>query len=148
MTSIDSSKQPARKWMRWLAVLAWMAVIFYFSSNPNSNEATKQVFGDINFYVRKLAHITEYAILFTLIRWSFATTHESAKEQMRRSLVSLVISVLYACSDEYHQSFVPGRSASVGDVLIDSIGICTATLVSLRQLLFQRNRIAARSDGD
>ena len=142
MTTTHAKVGQAPRWMRWLAVCVWMALIFYFSSNPNSNEATKQVFGGINFYVRKLAHITEFAILFTLVRWALATTVESRREQVVRTISSFSLAFLYACSDEYHQSFVPGRSSSFGDVAIDSIGMWLAAAINFAPLAFRRKRKA------
>lgn len=71
--------------------------------------------------VRKLGHLGEYAILAMLAAHAFRT---SSYELLRRHwfLASLLLSVLYSLSDEFHQSFVPTRGASIYDCLIDSVG--------------------------
>jgi len=93
----------------YLPVILWVLVIFYLSHQPDlkSGLATP-----IDFVLRKIAHITEYAILcFLLIR-------ATGKKKW-----SFLIAFLYACSDEFHQLFVFGRNGSPRDVAIDSIGI-------------------------
>lgn len=102
-------------WLRWLCVVLWMLVIYYFSDQPNSNEVTLHYFGGLNFWVRKIAHVTEYAILFVLCRYAL-------QQHPKATLIAFGMSVLYASTDELHQHFVFGRSASFGDVLIDSLG--------------------------
>ena len=49
--------------------------------------------------------------------------------RMRRALLSLFICVLYACSDEWHQTFVYGRSGMASDVVIDTIGAGIALII-------------------
>jgi VanZ family protein len=107
-------------WFRWLCVVFWMLVIFGFSAQPHSGEATKQYFGDMNMPVRKSAHMSEYAILYSLVRWA---TYGTTGGTIARLSLPLVWSIGYAATDEYHQSFVPGRSASLWDVLVDSAGV-------------------------
>jgi VanZ family protein len=121
------------KALRWLLVVAWMVVIFCFSSQANSNEVTKAVFGDFNYWVRKASHVTEYAILFALARWATGADWRA-----------FLIAVLYACSDEWHQSFVAGRTGTPTDVLIDSIG---PTLLCARNLPKAFNMMNARARG-
>jgi VanZ family protein len=109
-----------KPWVRWLALGLWMIVIYLFSAMPNSGEATEHLLGPFNIAVRKLAHVTEYGVLFAL-----------ANNAIRRGgLVALPFTIAYACSDEWHQSFVPGRTATVCDVLVDTVGmlICWAGL--------------------
>lgn len=117
-----------KKALRWLLVLAWMGVIFAFSAQPHSGEVTRQYFGDFNVPIRKAAHMTEYAILFWLTRWAtFGTTMRLAL----RAWLPFILTVGYACTDEYHQNFVPGRSATAGDVLVDSLGAACGWLIAL-----------------
>ncbi len=116
------------KAIRWISVLIWMAVIFAFSSQPHSGEVTQQYLGDFNVPVRKCAHMTEYMILYFLTRWSTVGTTDSA---LIRRLLPFILSVAYACTDEYHQNFVPGRSATVSDVMVDSIGVTIGCLLTL-----------------
>jgi VanZ family protein len=107
------------KYGRWLLLIGWLAVIYYFSAQPNSSEATERVLGAFNIGVRKLAHVTEYGVLFAL-----------AQNAFRRSRwLTLGFCLLAAAADEYHQSFVPGRSATAGDVLVDAVGMLIACAV-------------------
>jgi VanZ family protein len=92
---------------RWLLVLVWAGVIFAFSSIPSLNSGL----GGWDYVLRKLAHMTEYAVLAVLLvratgsyAWAFA------------------LAVGYACTDEVHQLFVRGRHGSPIDVGIDAIG--------------------------
>jgi VanZ family protein len=69
-------------------------------------------------------HALEFAILFLLLRvWLRAAASKRAE------LVSAILSVAFAASDEFHQTFVPGRGGRFTDVLIDSGGIAAAWLV-------------------
>lgn len=87
----------------------------------------------IHFGVRKAAHMTEYffltfGIFFPLWIWFLTGT---AKRSRKRTfykilLLTFFLSVVCASLDELHQVFVPGRSGSPADVLIDSVGICAA----------------------
>lgn len=101
----------------WPPVLIWCGFIFYLSSIPGLNTG----WGIWDFILRKIAHMLEYFILAALLFRAF-------KGSFKLSAFYLVfwpslLSFLYALSDEVHQAFVPTRSASARDVLIDSIGI-------------------------
>jgi VanZ family protein len=93
---------------RWLPVLVWAAVIFAFSSIPSLGTGL----GTWDLVLRKLAHVTEYAILGALLL-----------RALERPLPAFAVGVLYAASDEVHQHFVSGRHASPVDVAIDAAGI-------------------------
>lgn len=82
----------------------------------------------IHFIVRKLAHFTEYAILGLLAARAFI---ESSRAGLRRHWFfdALVLITLYALSDEYHQSFVASRTASIYDSLIDISGGLVALIL-------------------
>jgi VanZ family protein len=102
----------------WLPVVVWAGVIFALSSIP----ALGTGLGGWDVLLRKLAHITEYAVLAFLLRralsapWAFAAA------------------VLYAISDEIHQSFVRGREGRLRDVLIDAVGIVLGLLAARRRV--------------
>jgi VanZ family protein len=88
---------------------------------PNISDATIH---EIVVLVRKAAHLTEYAILALLI-WRLPSRPAVNPTRAWRSadaVRSLLIVLLYAASDEFHQKFVPSRQASVWDVLIDTTG--------------------------
>lgn len=100
----------------WLPVIIWAGAIFWLSSIPNLKTGL-----EYDFILRKVAHVVEYSILTLLLYRAFKG---SCTMGILYSFVyPASISFLYAVSDEFHQSFVPGRSAAVRDVLIDSIGI-------------------------
>jgi VanZ family protein len=82
----------------------------------------------IHFLTRKLAHFTEYAVLGILSARAFAS---SANDFVQRHWfqVALLLIVAYALLDEFHQSFVPSRTASIYDSAIDVAGGLTALLV-------------------
>ena len=82
--------------------------------------------------VRKCAHITEYAVLHVTVLYALSQWKVEGK---RRLKLALAVTVLYACTDEIHQLFVPGRAGMVTDVLIDSVGAAVITAV-----LWVRNR--------
>jgi VanZ family protein len=96
---------------------------------PGTSEATLQI---IHFAVRKAAHLTEYAVLGFLAGRAFAT---SSHDLLRRRWVVLVVIliVVYALLDEYHQAYVPSRTASVFDSLLDSVGGLGGLLVYYRR---------------
>ncbi len=105
----------------WVPVLLWCALIFVLSGIPN----LKTTFGFWDLVLRKAAHITEYALLFVLLRRAVAGTFVRLNPLSVYS-ASILFSIIYACSDEYHQSFVATRGPSFSDVLIDSAGVLLA----------------------
>ncbi|MDE7100233.1 MAG: VanZ family protein, partial [Anaeroplasmataceae bacterium] len=77
---------------------------------------------NISYIVRKLAHYSEYAILGLFL---FLAVSSFTKRQNYVFLISGFIGILYAITDEFHQSFVSDRTPMVKDVVIDSIGLIT-----------------------
>ena len=102
----------------WFPILIWAGFIFYLSSIPDLKSELEQ-----DFILRKIAHILEYAILSFLLLRAIGIQSDIKKT----ALLSIIISILYAVSDEYHQSFVLGRKGSLKDIGIDSIGILITT---------------------
>jgi len=100
----------------WLPVVVWMALIFVLSSFSGSSLSD---FGSIDFLVKKAAHVTEYAVLCLL----FFRAFKLAMIPRKALAASAIMAVIYAVSDEYHQTFVPLREGTVRDVFIDCIGI-------------------------
>jgi VanZ family protein len=96
--------------------LALMAVIFALSAQPDLNSGL----GTLDTILRKIAHMAEFGLLFVL--WRRA-------RRWRAPAAAAAIAVLYAVSDEWHQSFVEGRVGSPRDVLIDTAGIAIAWAV-------------------
>jgi len=98
----------------WIAVVAWIAVIFVLSSQPDTDPAGVH---RLPIGVYKLAHLMVFTVLGVLL--AGATRH---LKMPRAAWWAWVIAVLYAIGDEIHQSFVPGRTPLVTDVAIDSLG--------------------------
>ena len=109
----------------WLPVIFWMGLIFYLSSIPNLKSGFPVIWDTI---LRKLAHMTEYGILFLLL--SRALGNFISK---RILFWAILISVIYAFSDEYHQNFVFSRQGCLRDVLIDCLGIFGAYFLKNRK---------------
>ncbi len=105
-----------KKIIRFIPAIIWMCVIFYFSSRQ-----TTGIGGDSYWYrflILKTFHLVEYAVLFFLINFA-----------VNKKTTSILISYLYAVSDEFHQSFTPGRMPKFTDTLIDLLGILIGFLV-------------------
>ncbi|WP_032122939.1 VanZ family protein [Clostridium amazonitimonense] len=151
-------KLSTKKSISWALLIGWMILIFCFSAQPGdvSSEKSKFVmyvfnllgldlntyFGELaNFIVRKGAHFTEYFILFIL---TYRVMKYYFKEE-KLLLISFIITVGYACTDEFHQLFVPGRVGAIKDVLIDSSGGLFALLIvlicrSISKMISRNNR--------
>ena len=110
----------------WFPVFLWMGLIFYLSSLP-SLRITE---GLSDLILRKLAHITEYAILFFLFWRGLDQSGSFSKK--KRLLAAFILTVLYAVTDEYHQTFVSGRSGAVRDVAIDTAGALAGLILGFR----------------
>ncbi len=122
--------------IRYVWAILWMGLIFFFSTDIGSFSNTFYYFEPIlrflfphmthstlflvHLLVRKLAHVTEYAILSYL--WFRALSQGRRNWSPRWALWALGLSISYALLDEYHQTFVPSRTASLMDVGIDSMG--------------------------
>ena len=105
------------KIMLWLPVLLWAGVIFFFSSMAINKPAP---FSWADFVFKKTAHVTEYAIFYFLIFRAMSNKQQSINKKVFRW--SLFLAVLFAFSDEWHQTFVPGREGTLRDVGFDTIG--------------------------
>jgi VanZ family protein len=115
--------------LRAIAPLLLMGVIFYFSAQTSSGD---HPWWDVIF--RKLGHVTGYALLTTL--WWWALRGVTA----RPLLIAVCIAFAYACTDEFHQTFVSGRTGTPVDVAIDSIGMAIAALLIRTRRPARRDR--------
>ena len=128
--------------IRWIALLFWMGLIFYMSNQPGDVSSKQsglvlklfQFIGiDLNnelselatFIVRKTAHLTEYFILYFL-SINVMKCYLNIKNTI---FYSFIFSFFYACTDEIHQYFIPGRAMAFRDVLIDSAGALLAMII-------------------
>lgn len=147
-----------RKTTSIVLLLLWMTVIFMFSSSGSvkSNntsgqvissaisvkdkvtsketkpEAKKKIVKKLNYSVRKSAHVFEYFVLGVLALNVF-----DAFNVKRKVLFAIILCVLYASSDEFHQLFT-GRTASVTDVLLDSVASIVG--IYLLNFIFSRRK--------
>jgi VanZ family protein len=96
-----------------------MILIFVLSGQPDLDSGL----GTWDTVLRKIAHVTEFAALTLLWGWALAPLS-------RRAIpLAAAIALLYAATDEYHQSFVEGRSGSPLDLAIDALGVTIGAAV-------------------
>lgn len=139
-----------KKIILWMITIFWAIMIFMFSSEPadmsnktsigftetvitflvkadivdvpvssfGAEDFIHNIAEKINHYIRKLAHFTAYLILGVLV-YNLLLCYFTNKKSL---ILSLIICLLYAISDEIHQMFVPGRAGQIRDVLIDFSG--------------------------
>lgn len=91
---------------------------------------------EIEHFVRKLAHFSIYTLVGTLLM-ALMSTYEI--KQRNRIVTSLITGIIYASSDEIHQSFTPGRSPMITDVLIDTLGVCLGISIIIFIIRIYRN---------
>lgn len=147
-----------RKTTSIVLLLLWMTVIFMFSSsgsvksndtsgkvissaisvkdkvtnNETKPETKKKIVKKLNYSVRKSAHVFEYFVLGVLALNVF-----DAFNVKRKVLFAIILCVLYASSDEFHQLFT-GRTASITDVLLDSVASIVG--IYLLNFIFSRRK--------
>ena len=140
-----------------MPVIIWMTLIFIGSTDVLSAEHTSRflvpflrwldpqiswaALNSIQIVIRKLGHLTEYAILAILL-WR-ALVDLSWKSSTSLT-ISLLACAIFAASDEFHQSFIPSRTSSVHDVMIDIcgavIGLAICIALASRKVL-KENRV-------
>jgi VanZ family protein len=139
----------------WMPAILWMTIIFLGSTDMLSAEHTSRflvpflrwldpqisfaTLNAIQFGIRKLGHLTEYAVLAMLL---WRALRSGTRWQMKMSMLVLVAALgcaIFAASDEFHQSFVPSRTPSPRDVMID---ICGAFLGLAVCWMFARRKSA------
>ena len=113
----------------WLPPLLLMAVIYYLSDQPGLSSGL----GLVDTIGRKFVHAFEYALLCGLW-WRALRTRMAPGAALAPALV---VTIVYAVTDEYHQTFVEGRDGLVLDVVIDALAAATASL-AIRQRIARR----------
>jgi VanZ family protein len=103
-----------------------MGVIFALSAIPSLASPFEPVY---DFILRKLAHLAVYSVLTVFL---FRASRLHVARPTHAWLLALLIAALYASSDEWHQTFVPGREGTVRDILIDSTGIVGVWVLASR----------------
>ncbi len=164
-------------YIRWIPAIFMMVMIFAFSHAPAnvSSETSMALTTTLQFYareffgiesmnsvaietmewvVRKLAHVTEYALLSITICYAYGGMRKSTLVGMLKVVgVAIVLSALYAVTDEIHQLFIDGRSGQIKDVVIDTMGATLGgilysivvtlhtTIVKLRTIIENRRSV-------
>jgi VanZ family protein len=129
---------------RWLPVIVWAIVISAFSTHTFTADntgrliipalhwlfphASLQLLERMHFLIRKSAHFTEYFTLSLLILRGI----RAGRREVRLAWMAIAVLAVasYASLDEFHQRFVPGRTAAVSDVVLDTIGGAFAQLAA------------------
>lgn len=124
---MDELFQSKSNFARWLPVFLWALVIFVLSSIET---VVVSQFFIWDFIAKKTVHVAEFAILFSLI---FRATNG-------KWALTFVLTLSYAISDEYHQSFVPGRTAAVYDLGFDTTGSNIAAYLIWKLKLYRHNK--------
>ena len=132
----------SRRFLYWLPAICWMALVFFMSTRAGGSDQSGSLLSGLfglsgywldvaNGILRKCAHVTEYAILSALCYWALRRAHGLT----RRGAVAggILLAMVYACSDEIHQLFVPGREGRVQDWLMDTTGALIGTLLQYRR---------------
>ena len=139
-----------------MPLFLWIAVIFVGSTDVMSAEQTSRfiapflrwlkpdvtaaMIAQVQFFVRKAAHLGEYAILAMML-WRAARHGTNIKVKMSILFVLVwVACAMFAAADEFHQSFVPTRTAAFGDVLIDICGAIAGLIVCMMFVARGRSR--------
>ena len=107
----------------WFPVVFWCLLIFIFSSF--STPSTSEIFWQ-DFIIKKLAHIIEYGILALLL---YRALRGYEVDKTKAVILSILFSGLYGLTDEFHQSFTPGREPRIRDVAFDTIGASLSMLL-------------------
>jgi hypothetical protein len=127
MTLQESSRTKSRL-VRWMPVVVWAVVISIFSTHWFGSDETGHVIvralhwllphtrlhtlNLMHHIIRKMAHVFEYAVFSLLISSALRSGHRNMPTWVL-STIAIGIVFGYACLDEYHQSFVPGRTPAV-----------------------------------
>ena len=147
------SRTSSKTISRYLPLIAWMAFISFASTGNFSASNTSRIIGPLVLWLfpdttpeamlaihaitRKIAHLTEYALLGLLAARAFRGSPRDGV-RARWFLASLILVVVYALVDEYHQTFVRSRTGSIYDSLIDIAGGFAALVIVSRRDWFRR----------
>ena len=139
----------------WIPSLAWMSVIFLFSTDLFSINQTaswveklihylfpsfsNETVVAIHVVIRKHCHVLAYAML-ALCYFNGFTNAFTKPVQIKMGVLVFMMCFLYACSDEWHQSFSQARTSSFGDVLYDSLGALLSVCFIVTRVHFLRPR--------
>lgn len=146
-----------KKIITLILIIAWMLLVFLFSSQDSqkssklSGEVTKKVIEVIKnidktaitypekaeTVIRKIAHYSIYTLGGILILLHVNLYNLSRKKKI---LISTLIGICYAITDEVHQLFISGRSGEIRDICIDLLGVITGIII-LSLIMYLINKI-------
>lgn len=101
----------------WLPVVVWASIIFMFSTIQVEKSDR---FDLTDFIIKKSAHLVEYVMLFVLFYRAVKNTTSASIQ--KAAITAIIAVIIYGASDEFHQSFTPGRGPALRDVIIDTTG--------------------------
>jgi VanZ family protein len=122
VAAVSRSQGPVKFIKYWIPVIIYAIVIFYMSSVQGEDIPSLFAYQDV------VAHIVEYALFAVLINRAVKAYFPHLAYRSR-FLWIVFYSMLYALTDEFHQSFVTGRVPSLVDVSYDCIGICLTNIL-------------------
>ena len=124
----------------WFPLILWAVWIYWLSSRPSLPHPARRV-GVSDYLFDYVAHGVNFAVL-TFLSWRVVRQRRwTALFGMPSSApMASVVALTYAATDEWHQSFVPGRTASIKDWLADAAGILVALIVLAAWDLLRRGR--------
>ena len=120
------SSEPGR-WLAWLPAIGWAGVIFFVSAQPKEALVRLGLSGTL---LSIAGHLITYALLMILLVVALSSGGRLSVQQS--CLVAFLLVALYGLSDEYHQSFVRGRTATLWDWFVDLLGAGIAWLAITR----------------
>jgi VanZ family protein len=126
-TTLAGALSRAPRWLGAALFLSWAALMFILSAEPAPEIG--RILRPLGAWGHNTLHAPEYAVFALLFLWATARANEKLADTRRRVWVCVVVVLLYGASDEWHQSFTPGRDASVCDVLTDLTGGVSAVLL-------------------
>ena len=116
-----------RRWFwYWGPPLVWMGGIFFFSAQPDLPQAPGPW---LDMLLKKTGHTAAYGVLAWLYLRVLRRHLGNGRSLTVFRVASIGLAVAYALSDEYHQTFVPGRDGNLLDVVVDGAGACVAMLL-------------------
>lgn len=108
--------------VRWVAVVAWAAMIFVLSDRPGLAVSDDP---GVDLPARHLAHVVVYGVLASLLAWALS----GRRMPSTRLLAACgVVTLLYGVTDEWHQTFVPTRTGRPEDLVWDALGAAIAVV--------------------
>ena len=162
----SASRANSFRLLIWLFPLSVMAAIFLFSAQTGAESgmlsggltrwllnAASRIFPindpdrfavSAGTVIRKLAHVTEFTVLYLSLLLAFKTTDPRRPAHPFRALISLLLTFIYASGDELHQLFVPGRACAPTDVLIDVSLPAVVTAVTVLKAVIVLNKAKTR----